>query len=505
MKKGFILLLFCVGMLTAYTQDSLSSANYQIFRYPNGTKSSEGYLRNGKPDGYWKSYNEQGVLVSEGNRKNFLLDSLWRFYNDKGSPTLEVTYKAGKLDGKRIQYFDNEYIVDFWRADSLLSPVEAFFPNGKIKRHTPIEEGKPHGIEKQYDTAGTIIAVAHFYRGVLTKREQINRTDNFGFKQGAWKSFWENGNLRSEGYYINDKKHGFFKYYDVTGQFLSVEKWENDKLIEDAPETKVLEKRTAYHPNGQPSITATFYKGVPEGIRREYDTAGNVIKGYVYQNGFLRYEGITDLNGLRQGVWKEYYETGELRSKGSYKNSITVGKWEFYFPNKTIEISGRYNNKGRKEGEWIWYYPNGEILLSENWLNGELDGPYIEYDEEGEILAQGEYLEGAEEGEWFYRNNQTIEKGKYFDGMRIGTWKIWFPNGNLAFEIEYDQDLYNGKYIAYWENGMRRITGKYEAGVPVGVWEKYDETGTVHLTTIYKNGKEVQWNNYNLENRKDRK
>ena len=52
---------------------------------------------------------------------------------------------------------------------------------------------------------------------------------------------------------------------------------------------------------------------------------------------------------------------------------------------------------------------------------------------------------------------------------------------------------------------MRRITGKYEAGVPVGVWEKYDETGTVHLTTIYKNGKEVQWNNYNLENRKDRK
>ena len=244
---------------------------------------------------------------------------------------------------------------------------------------------------------------------------------------------------------------------------------------------------------------------VPEGIRREYDTAGNVIKGYVYQNGFLRYEGITDLNGLRQGVWKEYYETGELRSKGSYKNSITVGKWEFYFPNKTIEISGRYNNKGRKEGEWIWYYPNGEILLSENWLNGELDGPYIEYDEEGEILAQGEYLEGAEEGEWFYRNNQTIERGKYYDGMRIGTWKIWFPNGNLAFEIEYDQDLYNGKYIAYWENGMRRITGKYEAGVPVGVWEKYDETGTVHLTTIYKNGKEVQWNNYNLENRKDRK
>ena len=26
---------------------------YQIFRYPNGTISSEGKFRNGKPDGFW--------------------------------------------------------------------------------------------------------------------------------------------------------------------------------------------------------------------------------------------------------------------------------------------------------------------------------------------------------------------------------------------------------------------------------------------------------------------
>ena len=63
---------------------------------------------------------------------------------------------------------------------------------------------------------------------------------------------------------------------------------------------------------------------------------------------WLRFEGITDLNGLRQGLWKEYYPTGELRSKGKYKNSKPIGEWEFYFPDKTIEIIGSYNAKGQK-------------------------------------------------------------------------------------------------------------------------------------------------------------
>lgn len=504
-KKGVISFICNIIFLAIFAQNSPDSMNFCTFYYPNGTKSSEGYLRNGKPDGYWKSYNEQGILVSEGNRKNFLLDSLWIFYNNKGERTLEMHYRAGKLYGDKIQYVDNEYIVEKWHSDSLLSPIEAYYHNGKIKRYTPIIEGVPHGMEKHYDTTGKIIQIVQYYRGVMTKREQINRTDNFGFKQGNWKFFWDNGNLSQEGYFVNDKKHGFFKYYDESGQFVSVEKWENNILVEDAQETKKLEVKKAYHNNGQLSITATYYKGVPEGIRREYDTSGNIIKGYVYHKGFIQYEGITDLKGLRQGEWKEYYETGELRAKGNYKNSNPIGKWNFYFKDKTIEISGSYNHKGKKDGEWIWYYPNGEILLVENWINGLLEGSYVEYDTDGEILAQGEYLDGVEEGEWFYRNQQTIERGKYYEGMRIGTWKTWFPNGKLAYEIEYDQDLYHGKFMAYWENGYKRISGKYEMGTQVGIWEKYDEDGNVHLTTIYKNGKEVQWNNYNLENKKERK
>jgi uncharacterized protein len=498
MRKFWFLGLVIFISTIANGQDTIHPNGFNIFYYPNGQKSSEGFLINGKPDGYWKSYNENGVLVSEGNRKNFELDSTWIFYDGNGKKISETFYTNGIKNGSRTLYYEHEYVVEIWKSDTLVGNVTSYYKNGQIKRIVSIVEGKKHGMEKEFDPSGLVVSVAQYFGGILTRREQINRTDNFGFKQGNWKFFWPNGNLQEEGSFYNNKKHGFFKYYDTLGQFISVEKWDQDNLVEDAPETKILEMKTAYHKNGKASITATYYKGVPEGIRREYDTAGNVIKGYVFFKGWMRYEGVTDLNGLRQGLWKEYYETGELRSIGKYSNSKMIGEWKFYYPNQDLEIVGIYKN-GNKDGDWKWYYPNRQILMEENWDEGSRDGLFVEYDESENILTRGNYTEGSEEGEWYYNNRGVIEKGTYFDGMKIGLWRIWFANGNLAFEMEYDQDLYNGKYVAYWENGKTRISGKYVTGIQVGVWIKYDEEGTPYLTTTYKDGKEIQWNQYQIK------
>lgn len=500
-RKCLYFLVFVLAGFSLIAQDKINPNGYTIFYYPNGMKSSEGNLVNGQPDGWWKSYNTEGTMVSEGNRKNFQLDSLWVFYNDKGEKTLEIHYTEGKKNGLRIQYYPDEFTVENWKMDTLKGAVITYYTDSTIKKYTPYEEGKPHGLEKEFNQDGVVTAITNFYRGVMTRREFINRTDNFGYKQGNWKFFWDNGNLQMEGTYQNDKKNGFFKYYDEEGNFLNVEKYENDKLIEDAPEIKVLDKKTAYHSNGQPSITATYYKGVPEGIRREFDSTGKVVKGYIFENGIMRYEGVTDLNGKREGPWKEYYLTGELKAEGRYRNSLPVGDWKFYFMDKSIEIIGSYNNRGQKIGEWQWFYPNGNLLIVENYDNGELDGEYIEYDEEGNILTKGQYVIGEEDGPWTYRNGGMVEKGSYYDGMRQGTWKLWYANGKLASEIEFDQDLPNGKFITYWENGNTKETGKYITGEKTGLWNKYDEEGTLFLTTQYREGREIRWNAYKIDNR----
>ena len=496
---GLTVFSFLLSPFLLFSQENFNPNGYNIFYYPNGVKSSEGMLVNGKPDGYWKSYNEKGVLVSEGNRKNFQLDSVWVFYTPSGEKSLEISYLEGKKHGFRKQYFEEETVVEEWKTDTLIDAVKAFYKTGVLKRLTPIDEGKPHGLEKEFNKEGLVIVVSKYYAGILGKREFINRTDKFGFKQGSWKYFWENGNLKEEGVFQNDKKNGYFKYYDEAGNFKYVEKYAQDNLIVDAPETRQMEVKTMYHANGKRAITATYYKGVPDGIRREYDENGKVVNGFVFAKGILKYEGITDEDGKRQGLWREFYPTGELKSEGNYIDSKQDGGWKFYFENQKTEVEGRYKN-GKKEGTWYWYYPNGEILQEENWNNGKLDGEFMEYNETGEITVKGEYIEGTEEGEWFYVQGKAIERGSYSDGMKTGLWITkWREDGKSISEIEYNQDLYHGKYTLYHSTGKIRETGKYADGERVGIWHLYDEEGEILLTTVYVEGREIQWNDYKLQ------
>ena len=54
--------------------------------------SSEGLIKNGKPEGFWKSYYVTGIKKSEGKRTNFLLDSIWVFYDQAGDTTEKINY-----------------------------------------------------------------------------------------------------------------------------------------------------------------------------------------------------------------------------------------------------------------------------------------------------------------------------------------------------------------------------------------------------------------------------
>ena len=106
-KKHIILSFFLFLSLQSFSQ-----TDYQVFNYPNGNISSEGTLRDGKPDGYWKTYYENGQLKSEGNRANFLLDGVWRFFSETGDTTLIINYNKGVKQGTRYTFSENEVLEE---------------------------------------------------------------------------------------------------------------------------------------------------------------------------------------------------------------------------------------------------------------------------------------------------------------------------------------------------------------------------------------------------------
>lgn len=506
MKKIFILIFLMQIAFFSFAQDTISINGYVKLKHDNGIIASEGIMRDGLPDGYWKSYNKKGILISEGNRKDFLLDSLWKFYNNDGVFTMSVNYKQNKKNGKKISIINHQTIEETYLNDLKTGLEKHFNDHGLLILEIPFEKGLEQGLSKEYNDQGIIILLTEYQNGYVLKREYINRVDGSGLKQGMWKTFYPNDLVKTECTYVNNRKHGFYKEYDENGNLLKIEKYENDQLIADALETRKLEMRIDYWPNGNPKIIGTYYKGVAEGIRREYNDKGKVVEAFVLKSGFIVGKGVMNDDGTKQGFWEEYYDdhyakSGEklIRAKGKYKNSKPVGEWVYYLPDGKIEIEGSFDDTGKKMGLWTWYYPNGNVLIQENYEDGNHEGLYTEYDENKNVIVKGNYVGDKEEGHWIRTNKDFVEEGKYIDGKREGLWKGFYKNGNVCYECSFNGDNYDGRYSRYWENGKLMEQGKYILGLKNGTWKKFDFQGEIFVLVTYKKGVEIRFEGVKIE------
>ena len=491
-------LALVMSCLHSFSQtDKNDSLQFTTYYYETGGKSSEGYLRDGKPDGYWKSFYRNGNVKAEGNRKNHKLDGPWIFYNEDGAKTAEINYSENKKNGLRISFREGKVTKEENFVDDQLQGFtrEYYFPTGELKQETPFVDGKAKGAGYEYNQEGLVITLLTYKGGVLTKKQRINRTDQQGQKQGIWMVFFKNKAVDHEGPYVNDLKHGYWKYYQANGNLKRVEKWIMGVLQENAQETVKIEIRREIDPQtGKLSFKGSYRDGVAEGVHRKYDENGEVISSKIYQNGRVLFEGIVDEQGRRQGPWKEYYETGELKSEGRYKDNLKVSKWVYYYRDETVEQTGNYLN-GLPDGFWTWTYPDGQTWREEEYVMGEEDGPSIEYNDTGAVIAKGNYIEGFKDGPWVFEQNDHREEGSYFEGERKGKWKFYyFGTDKLSFEGEYENGLENGMHIYYYPDGKIKRRGNYSGGIKDGIWEYFTETGTRTITIEYENGEEVKYN-----------
>jgi len=226
MKRLLLILLILIpAALHSQNNEDLKDG-FQQFRYPNGNLSSEGFIRNGKPDGYWKSYYVTGVLKSEGKRRSFLLDSIWVFFDQAGDTTEKISYLLGKRNGYYIKYQKDPvygsyvYSTELFAGDKKEGTAKIFFPEGKIKQTIPYVNGKKDGLSREYDREGRVISLLEYNNDFLISREKINFTDASGLKQGEWLDFWPEGTIKTERNYRDDMLHGYYKEYDERGKLL---------------------------------------------------------------------------------------------------------------------------------------------------------------------------------------------------------------------------------------------------------------------------------------------
>lgn len=471
------------------------SDSLQKVYYSNGKLASEGTIVNGKPDGYWKTYYESGLLKSEGNRKNGQLEGQWKFYSETGKLNLEYEYKDGKKNGfKRV--YDNEtaaLISEEAFSDDKRNGMSFFYKEGYKYKEVPFMNGKEEGIGKEFNREGMVISIVKYKSGYIAREEKINRTDKFNRKQGNWREFYPNFSVKRELQYRDDKLDGYLKEFAPDGNLIKAEKYIEGVLQQNVAELIKLDIKNAYYENGRIKSSGTFNKGVPEGITRRYDEKGGIVGGEVYKEGILLAEGITDEKGYKQGKWKEYYPTGQLKAEGEYLNDRKSGPWLFYHQNGKVEQTGQYTKDGKPTGDWKWYYDSGNILREESFIKGKAEGLMTEFSDSGKVITKGLFTEGLKEGEWLEIDGDEKSSGIYRNGLKEGKWIITYEeNGKEASIANYIDGLENGKFSSYHINGKLKEQGEYIMGNKDGQWKRYDTEGLPIITISYDNGAEIK-------------
>ncbi|MEO7174715.1 MAG: toxin-antitoxin system YwqK family antitoxin [Saprospiraceae bacterium] len=167
-------------------------------------------------------------------------------------------------------------------------------------------------------------------------------------------------------------------------------------------------------------------------IKTEKDEAGHVVSTFE----------VDAKTGERDGIGKEYYQTGEVLSESHYV-------------------------AGKLQGVRKIFIQDGKLDAEETYENGEYEGPYKKYFPDGKVMQTGLYKSGAMEGEW----------------------KTYFGSGQLKEIVVFSNNAENGPFVEYFENGKKKAEGHYLNGeFEEGELKMYNEAGEMTRRMNCKQG-----------------
>jgi antitoxin component YwqK of YwqJK toxin-antitoxin module len=432
---------------------------------------SIGPIVNNQPQGYWIYWNANGPKSAEGNFNNGKKTGVWKYYSTDEVLTNVENEETGEVlllypDGsKRVEYIQ--------KNDQVQGAIIFYYPCGAISEKREHRDGKRWG------------------KGQL---------------------FFENGNVKADFEYVDDKLLSWIDY-DIYGKIMSktlykdgllegVKEvyWPNGKLRrrETYAADKAIGDTEGFHDNGKPEYKGKFADNMPVGEWKYYDRAGEL------------YERRWFTDGEDDKEWIQYYE-GRVNAKFAYnkgkliqaqffdssgkelaKSGSPDGNFEakFYYPSGELRWVGKLKD-GQRDGKWTQYYREGNVLTVYNYVEGEFEGEQIDYHPNGKKKIVSTYSKGIRDGyvEEFYSTGQLSRAGWTIDGQQQQQWISYYRDGSRLD----DYWLLNGEYVdtAY----LYSVEGKMQSKMfyskdELAMEEDFDEKGRTFFIDQKTNGEQ---------------
>lgn len=210
----------------SYKDGELDGLN--VIYYKNQIKEI-GHWKEGKQNGLFQLYTEDGILIDNALFKNGERDGITeQFYSDTGKIRVSVNYKNGILDGEYREYYENE----------------------KIKFVGNYKENLQDGEWKFYLEKGNLQSIVNYKAGELN---------------GLKEDYYENGNLWTRQEFKNNIQEGIYEVYyeDGTpqlkikikaGYIIEEQRFNRDGTIYDEKDDRVIISEPVTEDEGEITI-----------------------------------------------------------------------------------------------------------------------------------------------------------------------------------------------------------------------------------------------------------
>lgn len=259
-----------------------------------------------------------------------------------------------------------------------------------------------------------------------------------------------------------------------------------------------------------------FYNGSVMYGKGEWTGEGDkvIFKGpweFYYESGLVRSKGSYDDNEQRQGEWRFYYDNGSLKEITFYKDGNPHGSSKAFYKNGVLYAEETYKN-GKLNGTAKYYYYTGILKEIINYRDDLKQGRYQFFNDDGmleyvagfrenkkqgrdtlfyatgEIQGIANYADGLANGPYkkFSTKGKVIKQGEYLNDKANGEWKEFYDDGKLKAVYTYAEGDYTGLYKELYENGNVQRQMNYVKGKIEGKAEDFDEDGKLFCETVYE-------------------
>jgi antitoxin component YwqK of YwqJK toxin-antitoxin module len=168
--------------------------------WPNKKVASRQHYYQGAAEGAYQELTNRGKIVVEGRFRDDRKHGAWKEWTAEGVPTLEQTWKRGKLDGVVRKYVDGVVTTEATYKDGRAAGPYAEYRAGKPAVTGQFLDDRKSGTWTQYDAEGHVILTATYKNGLL---------------DGSWRQLVDGAVL--EGTMTQGRRTGTWTRTDRTG------------------------------------------------------------------------------------------------------------------------------------------------------------------------------------------------------------------------------------------------------------------------------------------------